>query len=335
MTVSAGGPLVVLGDVLLDVDLLGEVTRQCPDAPEAPVLDVTEERRRPGGAGLAALLAAADGVPVRLVTALADDADAEVLRGLLEPHVELVAGRALGTTAVKCRLRAHGRSISRVDRGNGTAGPGEPWLAEALCDAAAVLVSDYGRGLAADPVLRAALAGLVDEMPVLWDPHPRGDAPVRGVALATPNLDEAVHAARRPGRPRVDDGGRARVLAAAQAARRLRTRWDAGGVVVTLGALGALLDRPGAGGGATRLVPAPSVRVTDPCGAGDRFAASAAAALRAGLDVGAAVETAVHDAARFVEAGGAAAVTRPTTQPTQPTAGVPDGRTSVLERRRA
>lgn len=330
---TAPGPLVVLGDVLLDVDLLGEVTRQCPDAPDAPVLDVTEERRRPGGAGLAALLAAADGVPVRLVTALADDADAEVLRGLLEPHVELVAGRAFGATAVKTRLRAQGRSISRVDRGRGTAGPCEPELVEALCDAAAVLVSDYGRGLAADPVLRAALTGLVAEMPVLWDPHPQGAAPVRGVALATPNLDEAVRAARRPGRPPVDDGGRARVLAAARAARRLRTRWDAVGVVVTLGALGALLDQPGGGGGAaSRLVPAPSVRVTDPCGAGDRFAVSAAVGLRAGADTEAAVETAVHEAARFVEAGGAAAVTQPTTQPT---AVVPDGRTSVLERRRA
>ena len=47
------GPLVVVGDALLDVDVEGTVERVCPDAP-APVLDVALERVRPGGAALAA-----------------------------------------------------------------------------------------------------------------------------------------------------------------------------------------------------------------------------------------------------------------------------------------
>ena len=56
--VTAGerrGPLVVLGDSMLDIDIEGEANRLSPEAP-VPVVDVTHQRRRPGGAGLAALL---------------------------------------------------------------------------------------------------------------------------------------------------------------------------------------------------------------------------------------------------------------------------------------
>ena len=54
------GPLVVVGDALLDRDLEGTVERLSPDAP-VPVVDAPVTRSRPGGAGLAALLAARDG----------------------------------------------------------------------------------------------------------------------------------------------------------------------------------------------------------------------------------------------------------------------------------
>ncbi|MFC6936762.1 hypothetical protein ACFQHO_45150 [Actinomadura yumaensis] len=51
-------PLVVVGDSLLDIDVVGSSSRLCPDAP-VPVVEQAEERARPGGAALAALLAAA------------------------------------------------------------------------------------------------------------------------------------------------------------------------------------------------------------------------------------------------------------------------------------
>ena len=303
---------MVLGDTLLDVDLLGVVTRQCPDAPDVPVLDVIQERRRPGGAGLAALLAAAGPQPVRLVTALAADAYGAVLRALLEPQVEVVAGQARGTTARKCRLRAGGRSLSRVDRGNGTAEPATAALADALEGAGAVLVSDYGRGLTNDPLLRGRLRRLAADVPVVWDPHPRGTEPVDGCALASPNLSEALRAANRSGSSGAPSAGAAPVFAAGWAAARLRARWGACGVVVTLGADGALLHGGSRGPGSpTRLVSAARVTATDPCGAGDRFAASAALALLTGCTTLAAVHIAVQEATRFVAAGGAAALSRP------------------------
>src|SRR4051812_47933301 len=64
--------LVVVGDTLLDVDLVGTATRLCPDAP-VPVVDLEHREERAGGAGLTAAIAAADGLAVTLVTAVAAD----------------------------------------------------------------------------------------------------------------------------------------------------------------------------------------------------------------------------------------------------------------------
>ncbi|MDN5750424.1 MAG: hypothetical protein L0H64_18245, partial [Pseudonocardia sp.] len=196
---GVGTPRVlVVGDVLLDEDVDGRAERLCPDAP-APVLEVDGDSARPGGAGLAAVLLAADGPAVRLVAALDDDDAARRLHEMLTGCVEVLAGPATGGTAVKTRLRADGRVLLRADRGQGRAAAHfgaalgrclDDMLAPALHGRrrgrapGAVLVSDYGRGVAADQHVRAALAAC--GTPVVWDPHPRGEAPVPGTAVVTP-----------------------------------------------------------------------------------------------------------------------------------------------------
>ena len=94
------GPLVVIGDTLLDRDVEGVVNRLCPDSP-VPVLDETTYADRPGGAGLAAVFAAAQGAgEVALVTALADDAGGARLSCLLSAAgVQVYALPLLGATA--------------------------------------------------------------------------------------------------------------------------------------------------------------------------------------------------------------------------------------------
>jgi D-beta-D-heptose 7-phosphate kinase / D-beta-D-heptose 1-phosphate adenosyltransferase len=305
-------PVVVIGAALLDVDVEGRVDRLCPDAP-APVLAVETERPRPGGAGLAAVLVAGRGVPVRLVTALEDDEAGRRLRGLLEGAVELFTGPATGGTVVKCRLRTGGRSMLRTDRGAGApaAGFGAGLaLDEALAGAGAVLVSDYGRGVAADPDVRVALERAVARrVPVVWDPHPRGPEPVPGVAVVTPNLAEARGAAGGP--PVPGDGPRP----ALELADRLVRRWGARAVAVTLGSAGAVVRHRH---GACSAAPAPAVDEQDPCGAGDHFAGGVAAALARGATVDEAVAEAVIGAAGFVARGGGAAVRRDGSRWVQP-----------------
>lgn len=287
--------LVVVGDTLLDVDLIGTAERLCPDAP-APVVDLARRDHRAGGAGLAATLAAADGLDITLVTAVADDAAGERLRAELV-GLDTVIGPARVATPVKTRLRCAGQSIARIDEGGG----GEPpvvtdEMLDALCGADAVHVADYGRGLAADKRLRGLLAHRARTVPLVWDPHPGGPAPVEHATLVSPNLDEALRfSAARTG---------------SDAATDLRNRWSVRAVAVTMGAGGAALDD----GTTPRTIPAPRMLVADPCGAGDRFAATAAGALLAGADVTGAVTTAVHAAAAFLAAGGVASV-RPNVHP--------------------
>ncbi|HEY0804929.1 MAG TPA: hypothetical protein VGD84_07690 [Pseudonocardiaceae bacterium] len=175
--------LVVVGDTLLDVDITGTANRLCPDAP-APVVDVQQELARPGGAGLAASLAAADGVDVCLVTALAADRDGQRLRRALGA-LRVVSSLADGSTSVKTRIRSAGRSVVRFDRGGGDAGEVTDEMLAEIRRADAVLVADYGRGLATDRRLRTALTEVAARVPVVWDPHPRGPRPgSRAVACA-------------------------------------------------------------------------------------------------------------------------------------------------------
>jgi D-beta-D-heptose 7-phosphate kinase / D-beta-D-heptose 1-phosphate adenosyltransferase len=325
------GVLVVVGDALLDRDLEGRAERLAPDAP-VPVVDDPAERRRPGGAALAATLAALlDGRPVVLVTALAGDEAGTALRGLLElAGVEVVDLGLAGQTPEKIRVRAAGQSLLRMDRATrpGRVGPLGRSGRRALEGAAAVLVADYGRGVAAEPGVRAALAALPARRPLVWDPHPRGPAPVPGARLATPNRAEAAaFAAQAPG-----DG-----LAAVTArARLLAERWAAAGVAVTLGPGGALLVE---GAGAPLLVPAPATGGGDPCGAGDRFAATAAGLLADGALPSEAVAGAVAAASAFVAAGGATTVQlgpgdpgTPEPHPPGPGADRPSAEGAALER---
>ncbi|TQM45391.1 bifunctional heptose 7-phosphate kinase/heptose 1-phosphate adenyltransferase [Pseudonocardia cypriaca] len=297
-------PVVVIGDALLDVDVEGTVERLCPDAP-APVLDVVSESARPGGAGLAAVLVAGHGTPVRLVTALERDEPGRRLAGLLDGAVDVLAGEASGGTVVKCRWRAGGRTMLRTDRGRGvpvSRFAARLGLSRVLGGAGAVLVSDYGRGVAADPQVRAAVARAVARgVPVVWDPHPRGPEPVPGVTLVTPNLAEARRAAD------VSDESAANPEAGLALAGRLVDRWDAHAVAVTLGAGGAAVRHRD---GSCSHAPAPTVDEGDPCGAGDHFAGGVAAALAAGRAVDEAVAQAVRGAAGFVARGGGSTVRR-------------------------
>jgi rfaE bifunctional protein nucleotidyltransferase chain/domain/rfaE bifunctional protein kinase chain/domain len=295
--VSAADPIVVVGDALLDRDVHGDVDRLAPDAP-VPVLEERRVAVRPGGAALAAALIALDGRPVKLVTAIGDDPAGRELAGVLNGFgVEVVDVGLTGATPEKVRLVVDARVLLRIDRGgDGGPAPASAAARAAIGWASALLIADYGRGVAADQDIRAALAALPPDVPVVWDPHPRGPAPVAGVALATPNDAEAGMFDEGP----TSGADEAHALRAG----RLCERWQAHNVCVTCGARGAVLA---AAGGGPIKIPAPPVTQADPCGAGDRFAARAAEALADGADVREAVFQAVTAASEFVARGGAGA----------------------------
>jgi rfaE bifunctional protein nucleotidyltransferase chain/domain/rfaE bifunctional protein kinase chain/domain len=292
----SGSPFVVVGDTLLDRDLDGSVHRLCPHA-AVPVVDVHSQCWRPGGAGLAALLAAAGGHRVVLITALGTDPAGQLLSDLLDGYVEVVAMPISGTTACKTRIRAGNQSLLRVDTGDGqpTGAPTDTRFPHVLRGANGVLVSDYGRGVTAHPAIREELSVLTHQVPIVWDPHPRGSLPVAGCRLVTPNEAEAAQSLPAPAEEAV-------------AAAILRAGWRCDAVAITLGSRGAVLAT--AQGCTSVPVPGPnrSRLEQDSCGAGDAFAATALGALLAGHSPHTAVCIAVRAASQFVAQGAAASV---------------------------
>ncbi|GAA1747363.1 bifunctional heptose 7-phosphate kinase/heptose 1-phosphate adenyltransferase [Luedemannella helvata] len=298
------GPIVVVGDVLLDRDVTGVADRLCPDAP-VPVLTELSSVERAGGAGLAASFLAHDGAEVVLIGAVGPDAAGQRVRGLLSAAgVELLPIGYDGTTPEKIRLRSGRHPLLRLDRGVtvGTYGDLPARASAALRAASAVLVSDYGRGVTGLAGLRRLLTEVTGRTPMVWDPHPRGATPVPGVRVACPNRGEAAgfaaaHGADLNGRPVPDPE------AVAAQARLLRGAWRASAVAVTLGPGGALVVESY---GAPASVPAPVSHHGDTCGAGDRFAATTALSLAGGVRVRDAVGAAVESASRYVASDGPA-----------------------------
>ena len=290
--------IVVVGDVLLDVDLDGTATRLSPDAP-VPVVDVSAPSARAGGAGLVARMLANDGLDVCLVTALGRD---EPGRRLLDElaGITVVAGPSGAPTPVKTRLRAGGHPVARFDQGcQGRPMPEvTPDMLDALNEAAVLVVSDYGRGLTSNLALRTAIGRLARSIPVIWDPHPAGADPVPGVAVVTPNQSEARAAAAA-----IAAGATGRT---AQMARTLLQHWQSEAVLVTQGEHGATLVQ--ASVTAPVQLSVPKAADVDPCGAGDRLAASLAAHLVTGGPLEESCGRAVREAASFLAGGGVAAL---------------------------
>lgn len=295
----SGRRLVVVGDALLDRDVEGDVVRLSPDAP-VPVVVNPRTVVRPGGAGLAALMAAQElGWAVTLVTALGtDEAGGHVRELLAVAGVEVVDAGVSGATAVKTRIRARGRTVVRVDEAlcGVELGALPPRAHEVLAAADAVLVCDYGRGVSGHGELRALLAEAARRAPVVWDPHPKGALPVDGVALVVPNVDEIRgFVGEVPGRGFAADIQRARVLLGS---------WPVRQVAVTRGGDGAVLvcDEVSP----ALVVPGRTVAAADECGAGDRFAVAAALMLGERRLPSQAVVMAVEAATEYVAQGGPA-----------------------------
>lgn len=290
------GPLVVIGDSMLDIDIEGTADRLSPDAP-VPVVDVQRSWHRPGGAGLAALIATQAAHEVVLITALAADDAGQVLRDLLDPVVDVRPLRLHGSTVCKTRVSAADVPMLRLDTGDGRAEGAliPPAVTEVIAQASTIVVSDYGRGVAALPALRDRLMHQATHVPLVWDPHPAGAEPIPGCALVTPNAAEAARFSR------TEDVG--------IQGSRLCELWAAQAVAVTRGDRGATVtDRRSR---ATTTVPLLDRRAPtrpDTCGAGDAFAAAAAEALRTGADAHTAVRSAVSWAAAYVHAGAAASL---------------------------
>lgn len=274
-----GARVLCVGDLMLDRFVTGRVERVSPEAP-IPVLLVEDEAEMIGGAGNVVRNLVAFGASAALVAAVGDDASGAALATLLgatrgaEAHLVAVPGRR---TTIKTRFVTGGQQLLRADHeapvtidesGRKTL---RDRAAAALADCAALVLSDYGKGVL-DPGLIAALIAAANDAgkPVVVDPKGADYARYRGATLVTPNRAELAEASGLP-----VDGDDAIVAAC----RRIIADCGVRAVLATRSEQGMTLVQ----GDRVDHLAARARAVFDVSGAGD----TVAAALGAGLALGA------------------------------------------------
>jgi D-beta-D-heptose 7-phosphate kinase/D-beta-D-heptose 1-phosphate adenosyltransferase len=287
--------IVVLGDVMLDEFVWGDVTRISPEAP-VPVVDVRRESVHLGGAANVLANLVALGARGSVVGVVGDDGTGERLRaglrelGMLD-HCLIVDETRPSTT--KTRIIAHSQLVVRADRESRI--PVDAKIEEKIVSclknelkrADAFVVSDYDKGVVTSAILREILPVAYEHVPVLIDPKLRNFNSYRPATLVTPNHFEALRMS--DSEDTSDDGSH-------RAARVIREKLGCDAVLITRGDRGMLLL--GADGEPVYVKTA-AREVYDVTGAGDTVIAALAGALATGATMLEAASLANH-AARIV-----------------------------------
>jgi D-beta-D-heptose 7-phosphate kinase/D-beta-D-heptose 1-phosphate adenosyltransferase len=298
--------VVVLGDVMLDEFVWGDVTRISPEAP-VPVVDVRRESVHLGGAAnvLANLLAlGARGTVVGVIGA--DEAGKRLRENLRllgsADENNLLVDEARPST-IKTRIIAHSQLVVRADRESRLPVNEKlenriiDRLKEAMRAADAFVVSDYDKGVVTPRILSEILPFAYERVPVLVDPKLRNFVHYRPATLVTPNHHEALRMSNSEDHS--DDGSH-------QAAKLIREKLGCDAVLITRGDRGMMLLEAD---GQPVYVKTAAREVYDVTGAGDTVIAALAAALATGATMVEAATLANHAAGIVVAKVGTATAT--------------------------
>ncbi|KAA6185091.1 D-glycero-beta-D-manno-heptose-7-phosphate kinase [Thiohalocapsa marina] len=273
--------VLVVGDLMLDRYLWGDVRRISPEAP-VPVLRLARESAVAGGAANVARNLVGLGLQVHLAGITGADPQREQLLGLLREQgidTSSVLVDASRPTTTKTRVIGNHQQMLRIDAEHSApvaAAIEAALMADIevlLAQVDVLLLSDYAKGvLTADLCQRLIVAAGRHDVPVLIDPKGRAFERYSGATLMTPNRAELAAAAA------VDADDLAAVL---EAARAMRAQLNLQHLLLTLGEQGiALVDADD-----IRRIPAMAREVFDVSGAGDTVIATVAAGCAAGLDM--------------------------------------------------
>ncbi len=279
--------VLVVGDVMLDKYIWGEVERISPEAP-VPVVRTAFEDEKPGGAANVAMNLAGMGACVSVCGFVGDDPAGERLETLLaDAAIEpLLTSLTAAPTTTKLRILSGTQQMLRLDTEPPrlpSAAAHEQLLSHALTalpNAAVLVLSDYAKGALTEKTCQALISRARQlDVPVLVDPKHSDLTRYRGATTICPNRKELSAAIGEP----VQDLDA--LLAAAQA---MLPFLQMESMAVTLGEKGiAVLRRE------SRLHFPPVVRqVYDVSGAGDTVAAVLALAMACGIEMETAAQVA-------------------------------------------
>lgn len=195
--------ILVLGDLMLDCWMWGNVSRISPEAP-VPVVDVHRTTYTPGGAANVVSNLLSLGCRVTVAGMVGDDDTGQRLRTILEEKGAETSGLIVSPsrrTTLKTRIIAHSQQVVRVDQedrqpfSSQEAEPLRSWLESQSTTFDGIFLSDYDKGVFTCPSLRSCWPTLFQsDVPVVAGPKPSNLEVFRGVDCLTLNASEAAQA---------------------------------------------------------------------------------------------------------------------------------------------
>ncbi len=265
--------VLVIGDVMLDRYLMGEVSRISPEAPVPVVLVKNEQLRAGGAANVAANLALLE-IRTHLIGCVGDDAEANNLTKLITAtgtQARLINSKTRPTIA-KTRIIGGHQQMLRLDQEDSTIFSADENAAlmaaveaEIAAQPAMVILSDYAKGLLSETVCQQIISHCkAYKIPVLVDPKGKQYSKYLGATALTPNKKETAEAC----------GTSAQDLELINKAMQLKASLELDFLAVTRGEEGiTLIDET------AHHLPATAKQVFDVSGAGDTVIATLAAGL--------------------------------------------------------
>lgn len=274
--------VIVIGDLILDEFVWGDVSRISPEAP-VPVVEVSRESFMPGGAANVAANIAALGGNVKLVGLVGEDHRAELLTGLLKGQGVDTTGIMydhLRPTTLKTRVIARQQQVVRVDREKSQVINAKlldkmlSFIETHINSTKAILIEDYGKGVIVPELIKK----IVDfakkkKLIVTVDPKEEHISYYKGVSCITPNTSEASRASG------VKIKDKATLY---EAGRKLLNILDSRAVLITLGEQGMCLFEQS---GKITQIPTRAQEVFDVSGAGDTVIAAFTLSLSSGASM--------------------------------------------------
>lgn len=302
-----GLKVLVIGDLILDEYVWGNVSRISPEAP-VPVVEVVKQSYSPGGASYVASLVQYLGGEAYIVGVVGGDLMGKRLKALLKSE----GARADGIiedvsrpTTHKVRVMAQRQQIVRIDHENRNQVSEhvseiigqrvDQWLKQVH----AVIISDYAKGVLTPVLVHSVIRrAQARRVPVIVDPKPASGIHFRGATIMTPNTAEA---GQLTGLVIHDEAS------AVKAGHALMRRVGCRNVLITRGEAGLSLFQKG---GNVTHIPTRAREIFDVSGAGDAVVSSLALALAAGATMVQAAELANYAAGVEVSKLGTAKITR-------------------------
>ena len=271
--------ILVIGDLMLDTFIWGEVNRISPEAP-VPVVEVREETRLLGGTANVVHNAATLGAGVLVTGVIGNDYPGNELVDLLARIDVATDGLIIEEerpTTIKTRIIARNQQVVRYDREKRSPLRKETvdrmlaYVRDRLDDIGGIIVSDYAKGVVTMELMDALRSMVPRGLPVVVDPKVSHAALYRGVSLVTPNHLEA---ARMSG---IEIHDTESLVAAG---RKLLEKLECKTVLITRGKAGMSLFQQD---GQMTNIPTVARRVYDVTGAGDTVIAALTLGIVSGL----------------------------------------------------